>query len=86
MLAARDISLGVMTPGDFVMIQALFLQIAQPLFFMGTIFRELDESHVNVMDLFNILKMTSRVVEKPDAVDYQYQGGAIRFKNVRYSY
>ncbi len=38
-MAALDVSHGLLTPGDFVMIQSIFLQIAQPLFFMGTVFR-----------------------------------------------
>lgn len=68
------------------MIQALFLQISQPLHFMGTIFRELDESQINVEDLFNILKMDPRVVEKPDAKQYLYQGGDITLDKVNYAY
>lgn len=39
LMAARDVSTGVMTAGDIVMMQALFMQIAQPLFIMGTVFR-----------------------------------------------
>lgn len=39
MMAAFDVYTGKMTPGDFVMIQALFLQLAGPLFNMGTLFR-----------------------------------------------
>jgi ABC-type transport system involved in Fe-S cluster assembly fused permease/ATPase subunit len=41
-LAAWDVSTGRLTPGDFVMIQALFMQLAGPLFNMGTLFREID--------------------------------------------
>lgn len=86
MLAARDISLGVMTPGDFVMIQALFMQVAQPLHFMGTIFREVDESHVNVEELFNILEYKSRVVESPNARPLTTTIGELEFRDVQYTY
>lgn len=86
LLAAWDISVGVLTPGDFVMIQALFMQIAQPLHFMGTIFRNLDESQIKVEDLFLILRMKRSIIEKPGALDYQYNGGEIELKNVKYSY
>jgi ABC-type transport system involved in Fe-S cluster assembly fused permease/ATPase subunit len=86
LLACSDISAGVLTPGDFVMIQALFMQIAGPLHFMGTIFRSLEESQVNVEDLFLILKMEKAVIEKPDAKDYVHEKGDIEFKKVRYSY
>lgn len=86
LLATKDIHAGVLTPGDFVMIQALFMQIAQPLHFMGTIFRNIEESQVNVEDLFLILKMQKAVIEKPDAKDYEFKNGDIEFKDVRYSY
>lgn len=41
-MAAWQVSTGHLTPGDFVMIQALFMQLAGPLFNMGTLFREID--------------------------------------------
>ena len=55
LLAAWDVSNGVMTPGDFVMIQALFMQMAGPLFNMGTFFREIDQSSIDVEDLYHML-------------------------------
>jgi len=42
MMAAHGVHTGIMTTGDFVMIQALFMQMAGPLFNMGTFFREID--------------------------------------------
>lgn len=86
LLAVGDISAGLLTPGDFVMIQALFMQIAQPLHFMGTIFRNLDESQVNVEDLFMIMRMKNAIIEKPDAKPLQLSKGDINFDNVQYSY
>jgi ABC-type transport system involved in Fe-S cluster assembly fused permease/ATPase subunit len=44
MMAAYQVSTGVLTPGDFVMIQALFMQLSGPLFNMGGFFREVDQS------------------------------------------
>lgn len=86
MLAVNDINAGLLTPGDFVLIQALFMQISQPLHFMGTIFRNMDESQVNVEDLFLILKMKKAITEKPDAFNYRHQYGDITFRDVKYSY
>eukprot|EP00352_Strombidinopsis_acuminata_P000291 CAMPEP_0176348030 /NCGR_PEP_ID=MMETSP0126-20121128/7546_1 /TAXON_ID=141414 ORGANISM="Strombidinopsis acuminatum, Strain SPMC142" /NCGR_SAMPLE_ID=MMETSP0126 /ASSEMBLY_ACC=CAM_ASM_000229 /LENGTH=59 /DNA_ID=CAMNT_0017696591 /DNA_START=1051 /DNA_END=1230 /DNA_ORIENTATION=+ len=59
-----------MTPGDFVMIQAYFMQLSGPLFNMGTLFREVAQSQVDVEDLFYMLKQKPLVSEKPDAVDF----------------
>jgi ABC-type transport system involved in Fe-S cluster assembly fused permease/ATPase subunit len=41
MMSANDVSLGLMTAGDFILIQAYFMQLSGPLFNMGTLFREL---------------------------------------------
>ena len=68
-----------MTPGDFVMIQALFMQLSGPLFNMGTFFRTMDQSGVDVEDLYHMLRAVPMVQEKPDAVDYQYKSGSIEF-------
>ena len=56
LMAAWDVSTGALTPGDFVMIQALFMQLAGPLFNMGTFFRAVDQSSVDIEDLFHMMK------------------------------
>lgn len=62
------------------------MQVASPLHFMGTIFREVDESHANVEELFNILKMKSRVEESPNALPYKSEGGELEFRGINYEY
>jgi len=44
LMAAHGVSTGYMTCGDFVMIQALFMQLAGPLFLMGTFLREIENA------------------------------------------
>ena len=38
-MAVGDVYFGKLTTGDFVLIQALFMQLAGPLFNLGTFFR-----------------------------------------------
>lgn len=52
---AIDCFNGVMTPGDFVMLQALFLQISSPLNLLGTMMKEIDDSLVNFEEIKKIL-------------------------------
>lgn len=85
-LAAWDVSTGRLTPGDFVMIQALFMQLSGPLFNMGTLFREIDQSQVDVEDLFFMLKQQPLITEKENAVDFQYKGGAIELRDVAFKH
>ena len=62
------------------------MQITQPMHFMGTIFREIDESQVNVEDLFFVVKQVPKVIERPDAVPYAPAGGEVEFQGVDYSF
>jgi len=86
MMAAHGVSTGIMTTGDFVMIQALFMQLAGPLFNMGTFFREIDQSSVDVEDLYHILKQNPNVVEKQDAKEFVYNSGGIKFENLGFKH
>jgi ATP-binding cassette, subfamily B, heavy metal transporter len=43
-MALTDVSKGIMTPGDFIMINAYFMQLSGPLFNMGTLFREVQQT------------------------------------------
>ena len=85
-MAAFDVYTGNMTPGDFVMIQALFMQLAGPLFNMGTLFRQLDETSVDVEELYHMLNAKPIVKEKENAVDFEFKNGAIKFENVNFKH
>lgn len=84
--SAMDCYAGVMTPGDFVMLQALFLQIASPLNLLGTMFKEIDDSLVQFEDIKKILNTQPKVFDKEDAKDFDFKDGKIEFKNVSFSF
>lgn len=86
LLAAHQVSTGIMTPGDFVMIQALFMQLAGPLFNMGTFFREIDQSSVDIEDLFHMLQQEPFVKEKENAKQFEYKSGAISLENISFKH
>ena len=54
--AGIDVSNGLLSPGDFVMLQTIFMQLSIPLHFMGTVFRQIDESSINIEGLLKITK------------------------------
>ena len=85
-MAANDVASGTMTPGDFILLQAYFMQLAGPLFNMGMVFREVAQSQVDVEDLFYMLQQKPKVVESPDAQELRFDKGQIEFKNVSFGH
>ena len=86
MLAARGIAAGAMTIGDFVMVNAVFIQLYQPLNLMGLIYREIKQALVDIEAMFTLLEEKPEVKDKPGAPPLFVKKGAIRFENVFFSY
>lgn len=86
LLALYDVSTGKLTPGDFVLVQALFMQLANPLHNVGTLFREVDQSTVDVEDLYKLLKSSPYVKEKPNAEEFEFDKGKIKFENIKFKH
>ena len=85
-MAASDVFTGRMTPGDFVLLQSLFMQLAGPLFNLGSLFKQIDESTVDVKELYHMLRAKPIVNEDPEAEDYEFKGGKIKFENLGFKH
>lgn len=85
-LAAYNVSIGVMTIGDFVLINAITMQIFMPLNFLGFVYREIRGSMANIENMFNLLKKVPQVQDKPDARDIEVSSAGIRFDEVNFHY
>lgn len=85
-LAAFDIRNGDMTIGDFVVVNTYLLQVAIPLNILGTVYREIRQSMVDMENLFALVDEKTDVADAPGAKILCPEGGFIEFRNVSFSY
>jgi ATP-binding cassette subfamily B protein len=85
-LAAFGIHSGTFTVGDFVMSNAILIQLYQPLNLLGTTYREITQALVDMDAMFRLLHQPQEVEDKPGALPLKVQGGEIRFENVVFAY
>ncbi|MEA2989605.1 MAG: ATP-binding cassette, subfamily heavy metal transporter, partial [Alphaproteobacteria bacterium] len=85
-LCAYGIQEGKNTVGDFVMINAMMIQLYQPLNFMGMVYREIKQALIDIETMFAILSRKPDIEDKPDAKPLKVRDGLIRFQNVSFAY
>jgi ABC-type transport system involved in Fe-S cluster assembly fused permease/ATPase subunit len=86
-MCAYGIRAGTNTVGDFVMINAMMIQLYQPLNFMGMVYREIKQAVIDIEIMFAMLSRKPEIEDRPGAKPLQVRaGGTIRFDNVSFAY
>jgi ATP-binding cassette, subfamily B, heavy metal transporter len=86
LMCALGVRAGHNTVGDFVMINAMMIQLYQPLNFMGMVYREIKQAIIDIEKMFEVLSRKPEVRDIPGAKPLIVTSGHVRFDNVRFSY
>jgi ATP-binding cassette subfamily B protein len=77
---------GTNTIGDFVLINAMMIQLYQPLNFMGMLYREVKQAVIDIETMFSLLNEHPEIKDKPGAPPLAVSAGVVRFEDVHFSY
>lgn len=86
MLSGFAVAAGKASVGDFVMINALMIQLYMPLNFIGSSYREIKQGLIDVEGMFALLEEPADIRDRPDARPLAVQKAQIEFDNVDFAY
>ena len=86
LMCAIGVRNGTNTVGDFVMINAMMIQLYQPLNFMGMVYREIKQAVIDIEKMFSVLSRNPEIKDLPGATPLLVTSGHVRFDDVRFSY
>jgi len=87
-MASRDILAGNMSVGGLVMVQGLLFQLSVPLFFVGSVYREMRQALIDMQVMFQLMKVAPTITSAPSAPTLQLTPSTAElvFNNVKFSY
>ena len=85
-LAAEGVVTKALTLGDLVLINALLIQLYIPLNLLGSVYRNIKQSLIDMDRMFVLLGENREVQDRPDALPLPEGPADIRFERVDFSY
>ncbi|MBI3698822.1 MAG: ABC transporter ATP-binding protein/permease [Afipia sp.] len=86
LMCAIGVRNGTNTVGDFVMVNAMMIQLYQPLNFMGMVYREIKQAIIDIEKMFGVLSKNPEVKDRPGAPALRVTQGVVRFDDVKFAY
>jgi ABC-type transport system involved in Fe-S cluster assembly fused permease/ATPase subunit len=85
-MSIAGIRAGTNSVGDFVLINAMMIQLYVPLNFMGMVYREIKQATIDIEMMFEILNRDPEIEDKPHATPLKVTDGHLRFEDVHFAY
>ena len=85
-MSALAVRAGDGTVGDFVMVNALMIQLYMPLNFIGSSYREIKQGLIDVEQMFTLLNVNAEIADKPGAAPLNVHNAEVAFENVNFAY
>jgi len=85
-MCVLEVKAGTKTIGDFVLINAMMLQLYQPLYFVGLAYREVKQAATDIEAMRSLLAEEPEIEDRAGAQPLKAGGGVIRFDNVVFGY
>ena len=84
--AALQVTQGIMTLGDLVLVNAFLLQLFIPLGFLGVVYRQIKYAFADMDQLVKLLEIKPEIEDAKDARPLVTGKGEVRFANVNFGY
>ena len=85
-MSALAVRAGNGTVGDFVMVNALMIQLYMPLNFIGSSYREIKQGLIDVEQMFTLLNVNAEIADTPGATALKVRDAEVVFENVNFAY
>ncbi|MGX1170860.1 ABC-type transport system involved in Fe-S cluster assembly fused permease/ATPase subunit [Bradyrhizobium sp. USDA 372] len=86
LMCAIGVRNGTNTVGDFVLVNAMMIQLYQPLNFMGMVYREIKQAIIDIEKMFGVLGREAEIKDADGAKPLVVSAGTVRFEDVHFAY